>query len=79
MSKKKEIADAKQRLSLIQFALSAIVMKIDETLDEEKVSRFERDLNNIYEALVKTIETMEDYFSVEEDQYEAVMTSKDLN
>lgn len=79
MSKKKEVATAKDRLDLIRLALTAIVMKIDETLDEEKVSRFERDLNNIYEALIRTIETMEEYFSVEEDQYEAVMTSKDLN
>jgi hypothetical protein len=79
MSKKKEVATAKDRLDLIRLALTAIVMKIDETLDEEKVSRFERDLNNIYEALIRTIETMEEYFLVEEDQYEAVMTSKDLN
>jgi len=79
MSKKKEVATAKDRLDLIRLALTAIVMKIGETLDEEKVSRFERDLNNIYEALIRTIETMEEYFSVEEDQYEAVMTSKDLN
>jgi hypothetical protein len=79
MSKKKEVATAKDRLDLIRLALTAIIMKIDETLDEEKVSRFERDLNNIYEALIRTIETMEEYFSVEEDQYEAVMTNKDLN
>jgi len=79
MSKKKEVATAKDRLDLIRLALTAIIMKIDETLDEEKVSRFERDLNNIYEALIRTIETMEEYFLVEEDQYEAVMTSKDLN